>query len=62
VTGVARLVVHFLPLEIDVRGSLSGHVASSGALDAGVECLVVTCCASDDPMFCPVKEPMALFV
>ena len=37
-------------------------MASSGAPDAGFVHPVVTGCASGGPVFCPVKEPMALFV
>jgi len=58
----SRPVVRIWPLEINARGSISWHVAGSGAPDAGLEHPVVTCCASGDPVFYSVEEPTALFV
>jgi len=45
-----------------VPGSKGGHVASSGASDAGSVRPVVSCSASDGLDFCLVNQPTALFV
>jgi len=45
-----------------VPSSSRGHVASSGALDAGSVRPVVSYSAPGGPVFGPAKEPTTLFI